>query len=179
MATASVLAHIETADLVTQGSVGDRIQDDGTARLFAAAMICAATVTATSLGRPTRRTVPRSRGAFSVGMAVTWTGIGINRWARLTLGSTYRPRVTVVAGHEVIAAGPYRLVRHPMYLGSILICVGIGCALGTCPTVCAWLLPPVALVRRIGVEEQVLVGDIGAHYTAYQRGRARLLPGIW
>jgi protein-S-isoprenylcysteine O-methyltransferase Ste14 len=107
-----------------------------------------------------RRTVPRHERLFAAGIACT-----------------YRPVVTIVEDHEVIESGPYRWVRHPMYLGGMAICAGVASALSTGPTVTAWLLPPVFLVRRIIVEEHVLAESLGERYTDYARDRARLFPG--
>jgi protein-S-isoprenylcysteine O-methyltransferase Ste14 len=41
------------------------------------------------------------------------------------------------------------------------------------------VLPLVALLRRIRVEEAELVGVLGDRYRAYQRGTKRLIPGVW
>jgi protein-S-isoprenylcysteine O-methyltransferase Ste14 len=112
-------------------------------------------------------------------MAITWAGIAVNRWARRILGQNYRSMVTVVEDHEVIDAGPYTLVRHPMYLGTTMICLGVGATLATWPTAIAWALPPLALVRRISVEERVLTEMLGERYESYSSSRARLVPGLW
>jgi protein-S-isoprenylcysteine O-methyltransferase Ste14 len=103
--------------------------------------------------------------------------------ARRALGARYRPVVTVLADHDVVDAGPYRVVRHPMYLGSTLLCLGLTTTLGAGtragPAALAWLLPPLALLRRIAVEERVLAEALGDRYATYAHGRARLVPGVW
>lgn len=105
--------------------------------------------------------------------------MAINRWARRTLGENYRPVVTVLDEHTVVERGPYRFVRHPMYSGSALICIGNGTALATWPCFVAWTLPALALTRRIAVEERVLRNGLGERYTSYEASRARLVPGLW
>jgi protein-S-isoprenylcysteine O-methyltransferase Ste14 len=87
--------------------------------------------------------------------------------------------VTIVEHHEVIDGGPYGVVRHPMYLGSMMICAGVGAALATWPSRIAWTLPPLALLRRISVEERVLRAALGERYKSYAAARARLIPGLW
>jgi len=179
-ATTAALAAMEVADVTTRTTGNDRVRDAGTGPRFGAATgVAIATGTASLLRRPAG-TFPRSRSRFLAGIALTWLGIGCNRWARATLGSQYRPMVAVRDDHEVVATGPYRLVRHPMYLGSLLICAGIGLALDSRLARAAWWLgPPTALVQRIRVEESVLVEELGDAYGTFAATRARLVPGLW
>jgi protein-S-isoprenylcysteine O-methyltransferase Ste14 len=178
-ATAAALVALEVADLAALGQPGDRVADGGTGALVAGAIAVAVGTTAASLLRPQRRPLPRNAWGFGAGVGCTWAGIGVNRLARRALGARYRPVVTVVADHDVVDGGPYRHVRHPMYLGSTLLCAGLAVALGTAPTASAWLLPPLALLRRIAVEERVLAEALGDRYRDYAEGRARLVPGVW
>jgi protein-S-isoprenylcysteine O-methyltransferase Ste14 len=112
-------------------------------------------------------------------MGMTWAGIGLNRWARHSLARNYRALLTVVEDHEVVDHGPYRLVRHPMYLGSTMICAGVALTLGTWSGVAAWALPPAALVHRITVEERMLAAALGSRYERYASTRPRMVPAIW
>ena len=177
--TTVALAAMEVADGRTQGGPGDAQHDDGTVRLFAAAMAAALISSAASLFRPARGPLPRGRARFVAGLALVWTGIVTNRWARRELGRAYRPVVTVVEQHRVVTGGPYRLVRHPMYLGGMLICLGNAVALGSTPAAAAWAVPPLALLRRIDVEERVLRAALGEEYATYAQAHSRLVPGIW
>lgn len=173
LVTAATLAVMEAADMAKANRQGDDVRDDGTVELFGATLAGAMAVTAVSLRR--RPTMP----LFWPGLAGIWAGIGINRWARRTLSDRYRPIITIVPDHDVVDTGPYAHVRHPMYLGGTLICLGIGTAAGTWPAALAWLLPPAALVRRIEIEERVLADALGDRYRDYAAGRARLVPGVW
>lgn len=177
--TAAALVALVTSDLASRRRPGDRVADAGTGLLVAGAIAVAVATGAASLAGPARRPLPRHRAGFWTGVATTWAGIGLNRWGRRTLGTTYRPVVTVVEDQDVVDVGPYRFVRHPMYAGSTLLCLGVGAALGTVPAAAAWALPPLALLRRIAVEEAVLAQALGARYDAFTRGRARLVPGMW
>jgi protein-S-isoprenylcysteine O-methyltransferase Ste14 len=79
-----------------------------------------------------------------------------------------------------VARGPYRLLRHPIYAAGIVVMAGIGLAdgnwisLATC-VVFAFL----GYLRRIRVEERVLVEHLGEEYLDYERGRRRLIPWVW
>lgn len=179
VSTAAVLAAMEAADVLKGGAAGDDVRDQGTVTLFGAGMAVAVATGAASLLRRGSRPLPRSRPGYWAGLALAWGGIAVNRWARSTLGSQYRPVVTVLEGQEVVDRGPYRLVRHPMYLGGALICGGVGLALGTRASLLAWALPPLTLVQRIRVEERVLREHLGERYEAFAASRSRLIPGLW
>jgi protein-S-isoprenylcysteine O-methyltransferase Ste14 len=109
-----------------------------------------------------------------------WLGLAIRIWAIATLGRAFRTTVEVDSGQDVISSGPYRWVRHPSYSGLLLIVTGCGLASGSwVALIVSAVLPLVALLRRIRVEEAELVGVLGDRYRAYQRGTKRLIPGVW
>jgi protein-S-isoprenylcysteine O-methyltransferase Ste14 len=121
-----------------------------------------------------------SEVVFFLGVSVLCLGVAIRQWSHRTLGRFHQAVVTIQRDHEVVATGPYRVVRHPMYAGSAVAFLGVGLALGTWPglgLVVIGTLP--AMVRRIRVEEQALHDSLGARYRDYASGRARLLPGVW
>jgi methyltransferase len=78
-------------------------------------------------------------------------------WAILTLGPFWTFRVIVVPGARLVAAGPYRWLRHPNYVGVIGELAGVALMTGAILSGVAgiatfgWLL-----VRRISVEERAL-----------------------
>ncbi len=87
--------------------------------------------------------------------------------------------VEVEADQETITTGPYAVVRHPMYVGVLLMYLLSPLALGSYWAV-LFALPLVwVVVARIGNEEAVLLRDLGG-YEAYTRQvRYRLIPGVW
>lgn len=88
-------------------------------------------------------------------------------------------RIQSERGHEVARTGPYRYVRHPMYLAMLIQLPATALLLGS-----AWALVPaagaaVALVVRTALEDRTLHRDLPG-YPAYARQtRYRLMPGIW
>lgn len=82
-------------------------------------------------------------------------------------------------GQHLIDTGPYALVRHPMYVGGILVFLGIPLMLGS-----LWglMLIPVliaAVVARMLVEEHTLVRDLTGYGDYMARVRWRLVPYLW
>jgi protein-S-isoprenylcysteine O-methyltransferase Ste14 len=94
--------------------------------------------------------------------------------------NTYASRVIEVAkGQKVIDTGPYAIVRHPMYIGAIVMYVLSPLALGSWWAV-LFALPIIPLlVVRILNEEKVLSQDLPGYVAYCQKVRYRLLPGIW
>lgn len=92
----------------------------------------------------------------------------------------YASRVVEVAqGQQVIATGPYAVVRHPMYIGTLLMYFFSPLALGS-----YWALIPATLILpilvvRIRNEETVLARDLPGYSAYMQRTRYRLLPFVW
>jgi protein-S-isoprenylcysteine O-methyltransferase len=80
-------------------------------------------------------------------------------------------------GHTVERGGPYRFVRHPGYLGSLLTLNGIALASGSAPVFLLSLAATAAAYAyRIRVEDAMLVARFGASYEAYRREVGALLP---
>jgi protein-S-isoprenylcysteine O-methyltransferase Ste14 len=61
-----------------------------------------------------------------VGAIVTLMGIGFRAWAIVTLGRFFTRDVMIREGHAVISNGPYRLMRHPAYSGTMIAMIGLG-----------------------------------------------------
>jgi protein-S-isoprenylcysteine O-methyltransferase Ste14 len=87
--------------------------------------------------------------------------------------------IQVEAGQKVISDGPYGIVRHPMYLGSLLIFLAVPLALGS---YFAWpafaLLIPVYVLRLLN-EEKVLLQELPGYSEYCERTRFRLVPYVW
>ncbi len=118
---------------------------------------------------------------------VGWVGVGLmglslllRLWANTTLGGFYTRTLRVADGQPIVQSGPYRVIRHPGYLGVILMWLGGGLA------VMNWLATLAVLVSllpayhyRIGVEEAMLAAAQGEAYRAYQTHTWRLIPFIY
>lgn len=79
----------------------------------------------------------------------------------------------------VVDTGVYGVVRHPMYAGILLLCVGMPLWLESCAAALFAVLPIGVGVLRIFVEEKFLRREL-AGYAAYtQRVRYRLIPFLW
>jgi protein-S-isoprenylcysteine O-methyltransferase Ste14 len=87
--------------------------------------------------------------------------------------------VEVVEGHTVISTGPYAIVRHPMYVGAIVMAVGVPLALGSWWGLLAVIGLIATLVWRIFDEEKLLRSDLPGYTEYTQHVRYRMVPLIW
>jgi protein-S-isoprenylcysteine O-methyltransferase Ste14 len=117
---------------------------------------------------------------WAAGIVAMVAGTALRLWAVHALGDQFRRVVAVAPGQPVVTSGPYRWVRHPSYTGALLIFGGFGLALANALSLLVLVvLPGLAYLRRIRVEEAELESVLGERYLAYARGRARLVPSLW
>jgi len=114
------------------------------------------------------------------GFVVMTMGIGFRLWSARVLGASYTRTLRVDPGQQVVRAGPYRLVRHPGYAGSIMLWTGAAFASGDIfgPLVIVPLIVW-AYVMRIVAEDRLLIAALGDEYATYARDVARLVPFIY
>lgn len=87
--------------------------------------------------------------------------------------------VTVETGQFVASRGVYKVVRHPMYVGNVIMMVGIPLALGSYRGLLLVIPGVLVLVSRILDEEKMLTQELGGYREYTQRVRYRLLPYVW
>jgi protein-S-isoprenylcysteine O-methyltransferase Ste14 len=88
--------------------------------------------------------------------------------------------VAKVQDHQLVETGLYRYIRHPGYLGQLLIFFGIALSLSNWVSVLLMLLPVICgYWYRIRVEERFMQEQMGETYRAYQQRTARLFPGVY
>ena len=96
--------------------------------------------------------------------------------------NTYLSRMARIQedrGQKVVASGPYRFVRHPMYAGIIVLFVCVPVALGS-----GWGLVPGVTIGllyavRTSKEDQMLRQELAGYEAYAHQVRYRLVPGVW
>ena len=88
-------------------------------------------------------------------------------------------RIQKERGHQVVTDGPYRIVRHPSYLGTLVGSLGTSLMLSS-----LWsLIPAAALmittIARTSLEDATLCDELPGYRQYAQQTRYRLFPGIW
>ncbi len=92
----------------------------------------------------------------------------------------YASRIIEVAqDQQVISTGPYAIVRHPMYVGAMLMYTLTPLALGSYWSMIPALILIPILLARIRNEESVLIRELKGYQEYMQKVKYRLIPGIW
>ena len=111
----------------------------------------------------------------AAGLVVIVLGACLSLASLLTLGRSFGIRPAV---RQLTTTGPYRVVRHPMYLAYLIADVGYNLQEWNPGTVLLVIAGWASLLYRIRAEERVLAGDAG--WQSYAASvRYRLLPGVW
>jgi protein-S-isoprenylcysteine O-methyltransferase Ste14 len=125
-------------------------------------------------------TAPLPLGVHLGGLLVTVLGYALFLWA-MASNPFFAQGVRIQAerGHAVAAGGPYRVVRHPGYAGTILTQLAVPFLLGS-----PWALLPGGLsaalfVVRTRLEDKTLMEELPGYGDFARRTPARLLPGVW
>jgi len=82
-------------------------------------------------------------------------------------------------GHRVVSSGPYQFVRHPGYVGMILIYLGAPIMLGSWWALIPGGLNGVAFIVRTALEDRTLQNELSGYSDYAGRVPYRLLPGVW
>ena len=115
-----------------------------------------------------------------VGVGLMTAGLALRAWSMRTLGAYYSRTLRTTSGQTVVEYGPYRVLRHPGYLGSIMVWTGFAVASGSAAaTAGVAALMGNAYSRRIAAEEAMLTGRFGSVYADYSQRTKRLIPFIW
>ena len=82
-------------------------------------------------------------------------------------------------GHKVITTGPYKFVRHPMYIGAIILMICLPIALGSLYALIPLAFCVIFVIIRTVLEDKTLHKELDGYVEYAQRTKYRLLPGIW
>jgi protein-S-isoprenylcysteine O-methyltransferase Ste14 len=120
------------------------------------------------------------------GETVRWIGVvlfaaggALRLWPVFVLGHRFSGLVAIQPGHTLVTGGPYRIIRHPSYLGLLVNSLGWALAFrsGVGVLLTVLLIPP--LLARIRAEERLLRTQFGGEYDAYCSRTSRLIPGLY
>lgn len=125
-------------------------------------------------------TVPVPVSAYVAAYMVLVVAYGLVLWAMWTnrfFSSVVR--IQTDRGHHVVHDGPYRFVRHPGYVGAILLGLASAVALGSLWSLIPAGLMAMAVTVRTALEDVTLKRELPGYAEYASRVRYRLLPGVW
>ena len=114
------------------------------------------------------------------GVVLGFLTVPLVAWVLRSLGRNVSETVLTKSDHELVATGPYRWVRHPLYTTGVTLMVSLGLMAASW-----WLLGfallAAVLVRYLVIprEERELITRFGARYEDYARSRGAMLPVLF
>jgi protein-S-isoprenylcysteine O-methyltransferase Ste14 len=117
---------------------------------------------------------------FLIGAVLVILGLIIRISSILTLKQHFTYTVAKIENHELIEAGFYKNIRHPGYLGQLIIFLGIATSMSNWLSVLFMIVPVLAgYIYRMSVEEKFMINQMGQKYIDYQKRTKRLIPWIF
>jgi protein-S-isoprenylcysteine O-methyltransferase Ste14 len=125
--------------------------------------------------RPAATDVISYLGYFLIlaGIILRWTSI-------LQLKNAFTVDVAVTEGQALKTDGLYKKIRHPSYLGLLIILTGLSIGMANILSAIVIIIPMFLTIGyRIKVEEKLLTEEFGESYESYKSNSWKLLPGIY
>jgi protein-S-isoprenylcysteine O-methyltransferase Ste14 len=117
---------------------------------------------------------------FAIGIIFILAGVALRWYAISILGQYFTRDVAVSSNQQVVQRGPYRLIRHPTYSGTLLTMLGVGLSMTNWASLASLLLCVFAgHLYRVKVEEEALIQTIGQPYIEYMQHTQRFIPMIF
>ena len=118
------------------------------------------------------------RNAITAGVIVAVAGTAFSAWARITLARNWVGGFQLRRDHMLVQRGPYRWVRHPMYVGFALTVLGITLAtMNALPIITEGVFRTMLLFRAIR-EERNLEAKFGDEFHAYRERTGMFFPKL-
>lgn len=117
---------------------------------------------------------------YFIGVIIEILGGFLLITSRIELGRFGSTKVALEDQHKLIGHGLYKYIRNPMYLGILLLFLGYGIAFhGFISTILIDIFLLWIVLRRIQIEEKLLVEVFGEEYKEYMKETKRLIPYIY
>ena len=120
--------------------------------------------------------VPHSNLVGIIGLSICVSGAIIACWSRYLLGANWSLSVQEKESHELIQQGMYKIVRHPIYTGLLLLFTGNAIIVGDYRGIIAVGIVFISFWWKLKKEEKVLSAIFKQQYTDYQKKTKALIP---
>lgn len=108
-----------------------------------------------------------------LGVSLTAWAMAVNRYAVVYV------RIQKERGHRVVTTWPYRFVRHPFYVGTIIFSLAVPVVLGSPWAFITGGLAALLFIVKTIAEDRMLCKNLEGYREYTERVRYRLLPGLW
>jgi protein-S-isoprenylcysteine O-methyltransferase Ste14 len=119
-------------------------------------------------------------GWHLLGIVLFAAGLALFGWAMIANAYfSTAARIQADRGQTVCRSGPYRVVRHPGYAGTLLQSIGIAVLLGSLWALLPALVAAALMITRTWFEDRMLRAELAGYVEYAREVRYRLVPGIW
>jgi protein-S-isoprenylcysteine O-methyltransferase Ste14 len=122
--------------------------------------------------------LPFGEGVQWLGLVLTIMPIFFLIWVHRHLDSQWSIALELQEDHKLITSGPYRRIRHPMYLGIFVYTIGMILISSDLLVLLFFAFTIWVNYRRIPREEQMMIDEFGVEYQEYMAKTGKLLPRI-
>ncbi len=114
-----------------------------------------------------------------VGLTLLIIGLTTALVAQITLRRFYSSTLVIREDHQLITHGVYRFTRHPVYLGVIIAIIGVPVYVSSLYGLLAMSALIPIFLKRIRIEERMLIDEFGDAYRTYKEATSKLIPFIY
>ncbi|OWW23159.1 hypothetical protein B4Q04_22145 [Zobellia sp. OII3] len=114
----------------------------------------------------------------TIGLTICIFGAIMACWSRYRLGNNWSLSVQNKEDHELIQSGLYKIVRHPIYTGFLLLFIGNTIIVGDYRGIIAVLIVFISFWFKLTKEEKLLTENFGNQYLEYKKRTKALIPYI-
>jgi protein-S-isoprenylcysteine O-methyltransferase Ste14 len=118
-------------------------------------------------------TVYAGTALFVLASALIGWALATNPYAESTV------RIQTDRNHQVVSSGPYRYVRHPMYVGAIVLYPAAALIFGSVYALVVAGAIVIVFICRTAMEDRTLTRELPGYQEFASRTRFRLIPGLW
>ncbi len=177
----SILLYIVDVELLNQrgkNPEGAKTWDRAVIVIWGVLLFVFALVAGLDVGRYQWTTVDFN--LMYIGLIIFAAGFALGIWPML-INKYYEATVRIQTdrGHQVITSGPYRIVRHPSYLGAIIGYLGMPLIVGSYLSYVIVGVLIGLLIIRTYYEDKTLQNELNGYKEYTQKTKSRLIPGIW
>ena len=117
---------------------------------------------------------------LAIGVVLIVIGLIIRILSILALKQHFTYSVAMIENHKLIDTGLYKSIRHPAYLGQLLIFIGISTSLSNWLSIVLMIIPiAIGYIYRMRIEERFMTEQMGENYSNYKNRTKRLIPIIY
>jgi len=119
-------------------------------------------------------------GVVYAGFAMFTFSCLMRWWGFKSIGKWYNRRLVIYKHHRLITEGVYQKIRHPLYLGNLMLMITVPLVFNSWGALVLMLFTYIpVLIWRIKLEEEQMLKHFGTTYSEYMQRTKKLIPGLW